>query len=124
MYPMHCDDLCNLVVLTCSTTIFKLLNHPVFIINPSLKNYETSALNTLCSTSSPFPTLFKYLFTQQAAFLCFPILIFSFLFEAQHFQNFIDFRKAHADVFSQLHRFDIHHRLNHSNQSIRIGCGN
>ena len=49
-------------------------NHPAFIINPSLKNSETSALNTLCSTSLPFPTLFKYLFTQQAAFLCFQCL--------------------------------------------------
>lgn len=67
-----------MICVTWSSLMFNcnsiLLNHPAFIINVSFKNSETSALNTLCSTHLPFPTLFKYLFTQQAAFLCFQCL--------------------------------------------------
>ena len=40
--------------------------------------------------------------------------ILLYLDQVRHFQNLINAGKTHSHRFSQVHRFDVHHRLNHS----------
>ena len=42
------------------------------------------------------------------------IRIFLHLNEVGHFQNLVDPRKTHTDIFPEFHRLDIYHLLNHS----------
>ena len=44
--------------------------------------------------------------------------VFLHLDQVWHFQNLIDPRKAHSNIFTQMYRLNIHHRLIHSNPLI------